>query len=256
MINCMATVLLWKGWFNSKFKIKIWTSYCSDSILSDIYWYIEMQNAAINYTRFPRKKQVYHSRWWRRRSIKRWPERATRSWTTACRAVLVRQHLRIVSISPCRILRVRICNHYAHTVHSCANGITRLVHQDASVVTKTDNSSINALHLLLDAHNHGMSNISATNLVGKSSTGAFGAGGPLLLNDNDYTVPYSRSVCNSLDWRIFFASPFLRLVSQNWGICRRFDGTGEGRLTNCCGALLFQDVDALDDRGAGVVDTV
>lgn len=101
-----------------------------------------------------------------------------------------------------------------NTVHSCANGITRLVHQDASVVTKTDNSPINALHLLLDAHNHGMSNISATNLVGKSSTGAFGAGGPLLLNDNDYTVP------------------------------------------DCCGALLFQDVDALDDRGAGVVDTV
>lgn len=92
------------------------------------------------------------------------------------------------------------------SVHSCPDGIPSLVHQHTGIITKSYHRAIWPLQLLLHAHHNSMSDITAADFVGEGgSTASLGPGGPLLLDNDDYSV------------------------------------------TDCCGPLLLEDVDALDD---------
>lgn len=130
----------------------------------------------------------------------------------------------------------------ALTVHSRPDGISGLVDQYASVITEPDKRPIRPLQLLLHTNNDGMTNITTADFTGeRSGGGGFGACRSLLLDDDDYPVTYIPSHNVSLD------SQFPSCCASCWVQV-------PWRLTDCRGPLLLQDVHALDDRGAGVVD--
>lgn len=68
-----------------------------------------------------------------------------------------------------------------------------------------------------------MSNVSATDFVGEGCAGAFGAGGPLLLNDDDYPVTCSNVLV------LFLTPKCVRIRFNGFGVGRISRGM-EGRL--------------------------
>lgn len=160
------------------------------------------------------------------------PVPTTRSSTTSCPGALVRQRLEGVSIDATGdLLRERL------TIHTRPDRIPGLVDEHAGIVSKTNDRSILPLQLLLDPDDHTMANISAADLVRKRGCGgSLGPGGSLLLHDDDYPVTCTSSSCQPT------IPPPLELF---WVV---------GGLTDGCGPLLLEDVDALDHRRARVVD--
>lgn len=77
------------------------------------------------------------------------------------------------------------------TVHSGSDRIPGLIHQHTSVVVELHNTSIRALHFLLNSDNHGMSDVSSADLVGDTTVSrAVGAEVSLFLDDNHDSVTY------------------------------------------------------------------
>lgn len=77
------------------------------------------------------------------------------------------------------------------TVHSCPDGISGLVDQDTSIVTKPNKGTIWSLQFLLHAYNDGVTDITTADLAGERSRGGgFGACRSLLLDDDDNSVTY------------------------------------------------------------------
>jgi hypothetical protein len=80
------------------------------------------------------------------------------------------------------------------TADSGTDGLAGLVDQDAGVVVKLDDAAVWALPLLCGAHDHGVPDVSATDLVGGTDGDAvarLGAKVALLLDNNDYAVACS-----------------------------------------------------------------
>jgi hypothetical protein len=77
---------------------------------------------------------------------------------------------------------------------SGADGLAGLVDQDAGIVVELDDAAIGALPLLGGAHDDGVSDVSATDLVGGADGDAVArlrAKVALLLDNNDYAVACS-----------------------------------------------------------------
>jgi hypothetical protein len=75
-----------------------------------------------------------------------------------------------------------------------ADGLAGLVDQDAGVVVKLDDAAVWALPLLCGAHDNGVPDVSAADLVGGTDGDAvarLGAKVALLLDNNDYAVACS-----------------------------------------------------------------
>lgn len=116
------------------------------------------------------------------------------------------------------------------TIHSCPDGIPCLIDQHTGIIAKSHHTPIWPLQLLLHAHHNRMANVTTADFIGESGgTASFSPGGPLLLDNDDYPVTWNR---RPVSWSLFL---YYRLLRGLWA------------LTDCCGALLLQDVDALDD---------
>ena len=83
------------------------------------------------------------------------------------------------------------------TADAGANGLAGLVDEDAGVVVELDDAAVGALPLLCGAHDDGVPDVSAADLVGGADGDAvarLGAEVALLLDNNDYAV-----ACSVLD---------------------------------------------------------
>lgn len=125
------------------------------------------------------------------------------------------------------------------TVHSCSDGVSGLVDENTGVIIELDDRTIRALHFLGRADDDGMANVSSANLVCDTDVvAAVGAEISLLLDhDHDAVTCSSRN-------------PNISVIPLN------SEWKRAGYRTNGGGALLLQDIHALDNGGAGVVDAV
>lgn len=110
----------------------------------------------------------------------------TKSSTTSCFVALVPPHL-----SRYQHLKRRDSGYprLALTVHPCPDGISGLVDQYTSIITKPDKRPIRPLQLLLHTNNNGMTDVTTADFTGERSGGSgLGACRSLLLDDDDYPV--------------------------------------------------------------------